>query len=124
MHFFLDQCVVSLVSSVPAVGLNQFSDMTFAEFKKSFLLSKPQVMSFLLEDVCLFPESACIYFFCWPPQNCSATKGNYAQSNLPRPDSIDWRKKGNYVTPVKNQVSLTVQNRLCVRLNSLSPHNG
>ncbi|XP_043980475.1 pro-cathepsin H [Gambusia affinis] len=61
------------------MGLNQFSDMTFKEFRKSFLLSEPQ--------------------------NCSATKGNYFSSNGPRPDSIDWRKKGNYITPVKNQGS-------------------
>ncbi|XP_073327852.1 pro-cathepsin H [Pagrus major] len=61
------------------MGLNQFSDMTFAEFKKSFLWSEPQ--------------------------NCSATKGNYLRSNGPNPDSIDWRKKGNYVSPVKNQGS-------------------
>ncbi|XP_029009581.1 pro-cathepsin H [Betta splendens] len=57
--------------------LNQFSDMTFSEFRKSYLLSEPQ--------------------------NCSATKGNYLSSNAPLPDSIDWRKKGNYLTPVKNQ---------------------
>lgn len=57
--------------------LNQFSDMTFDEFKKSFLWTAPQ--------------------------NCSATKGNYLRSNNLRPDSIDWRKKGNYVSPVKNQ---------------------
>ncbi|MEQ2261491.1 hypothetical protein XENORESO_011103 [Xenotaenia resolanae] len=59
------------------MGLNQFSDMTFTEFQKTFLLSEPQ--------------------------NCSATEGNYLSSNGPHPDSIDWRKKGNYVTPVKNQ---------------------
>ncbi|KAK2524429.1 Blm [Columba guinea] len=35
--------------------------------------------------------------------NCSATKGNFLRSSGPYPDSIDWRKKGNYVTPVKNQ---------------------
>lgn len=61
------------------MGLNQFSDMTFAEFRKRFLWSEPQ--------------------------NCSATKGSYIRTNSPRPDSIDWRKKGNYVTPVKNQGS-------------------
>uniref|UniRef100_A0A8C9Y9F0 Cathepsin H n=1 Tax=Sander lucioperca TaxID=283035 RepID=A0A8C9Y9F0_SANLU len=61
------------------MGLNQFSDMTFSEFRKSFLWSEPQ--------------------------NCSATKGNYFSSNGPHPDSIDWRKKGNYVTDVKNQGS-------------------
>lgn len=38
------------------------------------------------------------------PQNCSATKGNFLRSSGPHPDSIDWRKKGNFVTPVKNQV--------------------
>ncbi|XP_007566449.1 pro-cathepsin H [Poecilia formosa] len=59
------------------MGLNEFSDMTFNEFRKSFLLSEPQ--------------------------NCSATKGSYLSSNGPHPDSIDWRKKGNYITPVKNQ---------------------
>uniref|UniRef100_UPI0037E9B1E8 pro-cathepsin H n=1 Tax=Semicossyphus pulcher TaxID=241346 RepID=UPI0037E9B1E8 len=59
------------------MGLNQFSDMTFTEFRKAFLWSQPQ--------------------------NCSATKGNYLHSNAPQPDSIDWRKKGNYVTDVKNQ---------------------
>lgn len=37
-------------------------------------------------------------------QNCSATKGNFLRSSGPYPDSIDWRKKGNFVTPVKNQV--------------------
>ncbi|XP_074489068.1 pro-cathepsin H [Sebastes fasciatus] len=57
--------------------LNQFSDMTFSEFRKSFLWSEPQ--------------------------NCSATKGNHLSSDGPYPDSIDWRKKGNYVTDVKNQ---------------------
>ncbi|XP_010223783.1 PREDICTED: pro-cathepsin H [Tinamus guttatus] len=59
------------------MSLNQFSDMTFAEFKKKYLWSQPQ--------------------------NCSATKGNFLRSSGPSPDSIDWRKKGNFVTPVKNQ---------------------
>uniref|UniRef100_A0A3Q1C386 Cathepsin H n=1 Tax=Amphiprion ocellaris TaxID=80972 RepID=A0A3Q1C386_AMPOC len=59
------------------MALNQFSDMTFGEFRKSFLWSEPQ--------------------------NCSATKGSYISSNGPHPVSIDWRKKGNYVTDVKNQ---------------------
>nr|XP_025044979.1 pro-cathepsin H [Pelodiscus sinensis] len=59
------------------MGLNQFSDMTFPEFRKKFLWSEPQ--------------------------NCSATKGNFLASSGPCPSSIDWRKKGNYVTPVKNQ---------------------
>lgn len=31
-------------SLLPAVALNQFSDMTFSEFRKSFLMSEPQVM--------------------------------------------------------------------------------
>uniref|UniRef100_A0A493TCQ9 Pro-cathepsin H n=1 Tax=Anas platyrhynchos platyrhynchos TaxID=8840 RepID=A0A493TCQ9_ANAPP len=60
-----------------AVGLNQFSDLTFTEFKKMYLWREPQ--------------------------NCSATKGNFLRSSGPYPDSVDWRKKGNYVTPVKNQ---------------------
>ncbi|TRZ15310.1 hypothetical protein HGM15179_011830 [Zosterops borbonicus] len=59
------------------MGLNQFSDLTFAEFKKLYLWSEPQ--------------------------NCSATKGSFLRSSGPSPDSIDWRKKGNFVTPVKNQ---------------------
>ncbi|XDV28727.1 hypothetical protein PO909_031944 [Leuciscus waleckii] len=60
-----------------SMGLNQFSDMTFAEFKKSYLLTEPQ--------------------------NCSATRGNHLSSNGPYPDMIDWRNKGHYVTDVKNQ---------------------
>uniref|UniRef100_A0A3B3CWE3 Pro-cathepsin H n=1 Tax=Oryzias melastigma TaxID=30732 RepID=A0A3B3CWE3_ORYME len=59
------------------MALNQFSDMTFTEFRKAFLWSEPQ--------------------------NCSATNGNHLSSKGPYPDSIDWRKKGNYITPVKNQ---------------------
>uniref|UniRef100_A0A8C7D6P4 Cathepsin H n=1 Tax=Oncorhynchus kisutch TaxID=8019 RepID=A0A8C7D6P4_ONCKI len=59
------------------LGLNQFSDLTFAEFRKSFLLTEPQ--------------------------NCSATKGSHVSSNGPYPESVDWRKKGHYVTAVKNQ---------------------
>ncbi|XP_038623519.1 pro-cathepsin H [Tachyglossus aculeatus] len=57
--------------------LNQFSDMTFPEFKKRYLWSEPQ--------------------------NCSATKGNYLKGTGPYPDFVDWRKKGNFVSPVKNQ---------------------
>uniref|UniRef100_A0A671RV13 Pro-cathepsin H-like n=1 Tax=Sinocyclocheilus anshuiensis TaxID=1608454 RepID=A0A671RV13_9TELE len=60
-----------------SMGLNQFSDMTFTEFKKSYLLTEPQ--------------------------NCSATRGNHVSSNGPYPDMIDWRTKGHYVTDVKNQ---------------------
>uniref|UniRef100_A0A7M4FRV8 Cathepsin H n=1 Tax=Crocodylus porosus TaxID=8502 RepID=A0A7M4FRV8_CROPO len=43
----------------------------------------------------------------FPPflQNCSATRGNLPRSSGPCPSAIDWRKKGNYVTPVKNQGS-------------------
>ncbi|CAN9499293.1 unnamed protein product [Ophioblennius macclurei] len=59
------------------MGLNQFSDLTFQEFKKFYLMSEPQ--------------------------NCSATKGNYFSRKGPYPDSVDWRKKGNYVTEVKDQ---------------------
>lgn len=46
----------------------------------------------------------CSFFFIL--QNCSATSGNHLSSKGPYPDSIDWRKKGNYITPVKNQVIL------------------
>nr|AEC13302.1 cathepsin H [Gallus gallus] len=59
------------------MALNQFSDMTFAEFKKLYLWSEPQ--------------------------NCSATRGNFLRSDGPCPEAVDWRKKGNFVTPVKNQ---------------------
>ncbi|XP_061621722.1 pro-cathepsin H [Phyllopteryx taeniolatus] len=59
------------------MGLNQFSDMTFEEFRKFFLLQEPQ--------------------------NCSATKGNHVGRSGPYPKSVDWRTKGNFVTPVKNQ---------------------
>ncbi|XP_061820404.2 pro-cathepsin H isoform X1 [Nerophis lumbriciformis] len=59
------------------MGLNQFSDMTFEEFKNFFLLQEPQ--------------------------NCSATKGNHVSRSGPYPKVVDWRAKGNFVTPVKNQ---------------------
>ncbi|TNN70101.1 Pro-cathepsin H [Liparis tanakae] len=59
------------------MGLNQFSDMTFQEFRKSYLLTEPQ--------------------------NCSATKGGHVGRAGPYPDFVDWRTKGNVVTPVKNQ---------------------
>ncbi|XP_005999744.1 pro-cathepsin H [Latimeria chalumnae] len=59
------------------MGLNQFSDLTFKEFKKLYLWTEPQ--------------------------NCSATQGNYDENGGPYPDFVDWRKEGNYVTPVKNQ---------------------
>ncbi|KAM8893657.1 WD repeat-containing protein 76 [Spinachia spinachia] len=59
------------------MGLNQFSDMTFEEFRKSFLLTEPQ--------------------------NCSATNGAHRGRAGPHPESLDWREKGNVVTPVKNQ---------------------
>uniref|UniRef100_A0A8C7DNT2 Cathepsin H n=1 Tax=Oncorhynchus kisutch TaxID=8019 RepID=A0A8C7DNT2_ONCKI len=59
------------------VGLNQFSDMFFSEFRKTFLLTEPQ--------------------------NCSATKGSHISSHGPYPGSVDWREKGNYVSPVKYQ---------------------
>ncbi|XP_059809046.1 pro-cathepsin H isoform X1 [Hypanus sabinus] len=59
------------------MGLNQFSDMTFSEFKELYLMKEPQ--------------------------NCSATQGNHYMKDGPLPKFIDWRKKGNYVTPVKNQ---------------------
>ncbi|XP_061451953.1 pro-cathepsin H isoform X2 [Rhineura floridana] len=59
------------------MGLNQFSDMTFTEFRKKYLWREPQ--------------------------NCSATVSNFVSRTGPCPNTIDWRKKGNYVTPVKNQ---------------------
>ncbi|XP_033480672.1 pro-cathepsin H-like isoform X1 [Epinephelus lanceolatus] len=59
------------------MGLNQFSDMTFEEFRKLFLLTEPQ--------------------------NCSATVGDHVSRADPYPQFVDWRLKGNVVTPVKNQ---------------------
>ncbi|XP_026366398.1 pro-cathepsin H isoform X1 [Ursus americanus] len=59
------------------MGLNQFSDMSFAEIKRKYLWSEPQ--------------------------NCSATKGNYLRGTGPYPPFVDWRKKGKFVSPVKNQ---------------------
>ncbi|XP_046897895.1 pro-cathepsin H-like [Hypomesus transpacificus] len=59
------------------MGLNQFSDMTFSEFRKTFLLTEPQ--------------------------NCSATKGSHFSGEGPYPDFVDWRARGNFVTPVKSQ---------------------
>uniref|UniRef100_A0ABM5EYS7 Pro-cathepsin H n=1 Tax=Pogona vitticeps TaxID=103695 RepID=A0ABM5EYS7_9SAUR len=59
------------------MGLNAFSDMTFNEFRKKYLWHEPQ--------------------------NCSATTSNFVSSAGPYPKTIDWRKKGKYVTPVKNQ---------------------
>ncbi|XP_026644799.1 pro-cathepsin H isoform X2 [Microtus ochrogaster] len=61
------------------MGLNQFSDMSFAEIKRKYLWSEPQ--------------------------NCSATKSNYLRGTGPYPSSMDWRKKGNFVSAVKNQGS-------------------
>ncbi|XP_004480426.1 pro-cathepsin H [Dasypus novemcinctus] len=61
------------------MALNQFADMTFDEFKQKYLWSEPQ--------------------------NCSATRSNYLRGTGPYPPSVDWRKKGNFITPVKNQGS-------------------
>jgi len=58
-------------------GVNEYSDLTWEEFKGRFLA----------------------------PQKCSATKqGNHVMSNTPAADAIDWRDK-KVVTPVKNQGS-------------------
>ncbi|XP_023365809.1 pro-cathepsin H [Otolemur garnettii] len=65
--------------SLYSVALNQFSDMNFAEIKRKYLWSEPQ--------------------------NCSATKSNYLRGTGPYPTFVDWRKKGNFVSPVKNQGS-------------------
>ncbi|XP_051953202.1 pro-cathepsin H-like [Xyrauchen texanus] len=56
-----------------SMGMNKFSDMTFAEF-----------------------------YFLTEPHSCSATRGNHVSSNGPYPDKVDWRMKGNYVTDVKD----------------------
>ncbi|XP_034726535.1 pro-cathepsin H-like [Etheostoma cragini] len=59
------------------MGLNQFSDMTFEEFRKLILLTEPQ--------------------------NCSATTGSHVSGAGPYPEFVDWRMKDNVVTPVKKQ---------------------
>ncbi|XP_044086521.1 pro-cathepsin H [Neovison vison] len=59
------------------MGLNQFSDLSFEEIKSKYLWSEPQ--------------------------NCSATRGNYLRGSGPYPPFVDWRKKGKFVSPVKNQ---------------------
>ncbi|XP_067874330.1 pro-cathepsin H [Heterodontus francisci] len=59
------------------MGINQFSDLTFSEFKSLYLMKKPQ--------------------------NCSATQGNHYSSAGQLPEFVDWRQKGKFVTPVKNQ---------------------
>ncbi|XP_039257663.2 pro-cathepsin H-like isoform X1 [Styela clava] len=57
------------------MGLNQFSDMDFEEFRSNIL---------------------------GDPQNCSATKTrSFFASNTPT--RKDWREEGNYVTAIKNQ---------------------
>ncbi|PNJ21282.1 CTSH isoform 6 [Pongo abelii] len=70
-------CGAAELSVNSLVALNQFSDMSFAEIKHKYLWSEPQ--------------------------NCSATKSNYLRGTGPYPPSVDWRKKGNFVSPVKNQ---------------------
>lgn len=95
-------------SHISAVSLNQFSDMTFGEFKKTYLWSEPQVKMSTRLFVWIFVRDAgpIFFFFFFLVQNCSATRGNYRSSNKLLPDSVDWRKKGNYVTDVKNQVEI------------------
>jgi len=57
-------------------GLNEYSDLSWAEFSSRFLMA---------------------------PQHCSATQGNHVSSGeAPGDDTLDWRTK-NVVTPVKNQ---------------------
>uniref|UniRef100_A0A8C8HY58 Peptidase C1A papain C-terminal domain-containing protein n=1 Tax=Oncorhynchus tshawytscha TaxID=74940 RepID=A0A8C8HY58_ONCTS len=56
-----------------------------------------------------FSSRLCIYLFLticpflpvFP--NCSATSGSHISSHGPYPGSVDWREKGNYVSPVKYQ---------------------
>ncbi|XP_063334150.1 pro-cathepsin H-like [Pelmatolapia mariae] len=59
------------------MGLNQFSDMTFGEFKKFYLFTQPLT--------------------------CSVTKGSHVKRTGPYPEFVDWRMKGDFVTPVKDQ---------------------
>lgn len=99
------------------MSLNQFSDMTFEEFRKFFLLTVPQVR-YILQYILFYAAGAFSIYLClsftFPLpsyvsgvlKNCSATKGNHVSRSGPYPDFVDWRKKGNFVTPVKNQVSI------------------
>uniref|UniRef100_A0A8C8HRZ1 Peptidase C1A papain C-terminal domain-containing protein n=1 Tax=Oncorhynchus tshawytscha TaxID=74940 RepID=A0A8C8HRZ1_ONCTS len=53
-----------------------------------------------------FSSRLCIYLFltiCPFLPNCSATSGSHISSHGPYPGSVDWREKGNYVSPVKYQ---------------------
>lgn len=90
--------------------------MTFAEFKKFYLLKEPQVLCFIgyffssmcaaaLElNICLRSGPYIKSLLCPTRQECNATKGNHVRGLGSYPDSIDWRKKGHFVSDVKNQV--------------------
>ncbi|TKS73425.1 Ras-specific guanine nucleotide-releasing factor 1 [Collichthys lucidus] len=92
---------------VPYLGM-YLTDLAFIEegtpnYTEDNLVnfSKMRMISHIIREIRQFQQTA--YKIDLQPKNCSATKGNYVSSNAPRPDSIDWRKKGNFVTPVKNQ---------------------
>ncbi|TPP63783.1 Cathepsin L4 [Fasciola gigantica] len=63
------------------LGLNQFTDLTFEEFKAKYLVEMPPVSELLSNSI-----------------SYDAKDGNV-------PASIDWRQYG-YVTEVKDQVSI------------------
>ena len=58
--------------------LNKFSDMSFDEFSSRYLMTA---------------------------QNCSATNFGHVMSSVAPSETVNWRKRGNYITPVKNQSS-------------------
>lgn len=111
---FIIQSGKYLLFSYDTVGLNQFSDMTFAEFKKFYLLKEPQVLCVFFAitlwhtswtpKVCVSSGVYVTRLFCPTWQECNATKGNHVGGAGVLPDSIDWREKGNFVSEVKNQV--------------------
>ena len=51
-----------------------------------------------------FEEFSSLYLMA--AQNCSATRAGHIMSGAAPPEHKDWRMEGNFVTPVKNQVTL------------------
>ncbi|KAF4792568.1 hypothetical protein TURU_119862 [Turdus rufiventris] len=92
---------------VPYLGM-YLTDLAFIEegtpnYTEDGLVnfSKMRMISHIIREIRQFQQTS--YKIEHQPKNCSATKGNFLRSSGPHPDSIDWRKKGNFVTPVKNQ---------------------
>lgn len=116
-------------SPLYTVGLNQFSDMTFTEFKKFYLLKEPQVLCFcffvpFLSFICVCSGLDIKRLSCPTWQECNATKGNHVTGVGLYPDSIDWRMKGQFVSEVKNQVISWTSKQLKSTLNNLNSFSG